>query len=414
MGALTKRVRVRASGIATPEKWLVDWFNGGQESASGVTVTEDTALQASAVFACVKVLAESVSSLPLIMYQRLERGKERANQHPLYGILHDLPNPELTSLELRELLMGHLALRGNAYSELVRDRGGRVREIWPLNPTKMVVKRENKRLIYEYTLPDGTQTPLRPDKVWHIRGFGTDGLTGLSPIGMAREQIGLALALQEFGARFFGQGAHPGLVLSHPKVLSPQAHANLESSLAKKYSGLGKSHRVMVLEEGLTPTQVGIPPEDAQFLESRKFQRAEIASIYRVPLHMIQDLDRSTNNNIEHQSLEFVVHTLRPWLERFEQTIYRDLLTAEERKEYFVEHLVNGLLRGDIKSRYDAYAVARQNGWMSANDIRELENMNPAEGGDRYLVNGNMIPADMAGMQFQQSQGAEGGENDAE
>lgn len=391
----------RRSSLLNPSQWLFEAL-GAVKSASGISVTPSTALQSTAVFACVRVLAETVASLPLPVYRRLAGGgKERAADHYLYPILHDLPNPELTSFEFREALMGHLALWGNAYAEIERDGAGRVRALWPLRPDKIQVVREQGELLYYYTLPEGTRVALKPVQVFHIRGLSGDGIVGYSPIRLAREAIGLALATEEFGARFFSNGAHPGGIVEYPSVLKDEAYERFKKSVQEAYGGLSKSHRLMVLEQGLKYHQIGIPPEDSQFLETRKFQVNEIARIFRVPPHMVGDLERATFSNIEHQSIEFVVHTIRPWLVRWEQAIKRDLFLPGERSTFFPEFLVDGLLRGDTKSRYEAYAVGRQNGWLSADDIRELENMNPLPDGQGkiYLVNGNMIPADMAGKQ---------------
>lgn len=371
-------------------------------TATGVEVTPETALQSTAVFACVRVLAETVASLPLPVYRRLPNGgKERAKDYYLYPILHDLPNPEMTSFELRETMMGHLGTWGNAYAEIDLQRGrGRAKELWPLRPDKMRVRRRNGRLQYVYKLPDnvGGRTVVLPaERILHIRGFGFDGLVGYSPIHLARQAIGLSIATEEFGARFFGNNAIPGGVLEHPGELSDPAHKRLKESWEERHTGLERSHRIAILEEGMQFHDIGIPPEDSQFLETRKFQVIEIARLYRVPPHMIMDLERSTFSNIEHQSIEFVVHTIRPWLVRWEQAIRRDVQLPEERKEYFAEFLVDGLLRGDIKSRYEAYAIGRQNGWLSANDVREFENQNPINGGNVYLIPLNMIPAGQAG-----------------
>jgi len=377
-----------------PPEWWIRWT--GAEVASGITVTPELSIQCIAVFACVRILSESVASLPLHLYRRRpDRGKERAADHWLYPILHDLPNPEMTSFELREILMGHLALWGNAFAEIEYDGAGRVRSLWPLRPDRMRVRRQNGELYYHYTLPNGGPEVVLPrSRIWHLRGFGYDGVVGYSPIALARQAVGLALATEEFGARFFGNGARPGIVLEHPGVLSDEAHRRLRESWEERHQGLSRAHRVAILEEGMKVHEVGIPPEDAQFLETRRFQVTEIARLYRIPPHMLADLERATFSNIEHQSLEFVIHTLRPWLVRWEQAIYRDLIPPQERGSLFAEFLVDGLLRGDIESRYRAYAVGRQNGWLSANDIRELENMNPIpEGGDIYLVPLNMVPA---------------------
>lgn len=388
----------KRSALANPEKWLVDWFAGSGKVASGVTVNENTALNATAVFSAVDILSRTLASLPLPVYRRLQGGgKERATDHPLYAVLHDLSNREMTSFELRQALMGHLALWGNAFAEIERDNAGRVIGLWPLRPDRMTVMRDEQGLLYVYRIiKTGQEVALRQRNVMHLRGLSSDGVIGYSPIRLAREAIGLALATEEYGARFFGNGSRPGGVLQHPGKLSEEAAKRLKKSWEEMHQGLTQAHRVAILEEGMTWQQVGIPPEDAQFLETRKFQVTEIARIFHVPPHMLADLERSTFSNIEHQGIEFVVHTMRPWLVCWEQAIKRDLFLPNERQTYFAEFLVDGLLRGDIKSRYEAYAIGRQNGWLSADDIRELENMNPLPDGQGkvYLVPLNMVPAD--------------------
>ncbi len=374
---------------------------GSIETAAGVSVTPGTALQCTAVYACVRILAETVASLPLHVYRRLpDDGKERAPDHPLYGVLHDTANPEMTSFMLRETMMGHLLLWGNAYAELELTPGGQVVALWPWRPDRVRMERVNGQLWYVVRLPEWLGNVDLGVPAWrmlHVRGLSTNGLNGLSPIAMARQAIGLSLATEEFGARFFSNGARPSVVLQHPKQLSDEAYKNIQRSWESRHQGLERAHRVGILEEGMTLQQLGIPPEDAQFLETRRFQLNEICRIYRVPPHMVGDLERATFSNIEHQAIEFVIHTVRPWLVRWEQELMRALFTAPEREKYFAEFLVDGLLRGDTQSRYASYATARQNGWMSANDIRRLENQNPIPGGDVYLVPLNMIPADMVG-----------------
>lgn len=388
MGVLTQAFERRALD------WTPSWgrvMGLGSETSAGVEVTPDTSLSYSAVFACVRVIAEDVSSLSLLLYRRLARGKERAVEHPLYRLLHDMPNPEMTSQELRETLTGHVVLWGNGYAEIERDRAGRVIGLWPLRPDRMRVRREGGRLVYEYRLADG---PARLDaaQVMHLRGLGSNGIVGYSPIALQRNAVGLGLATEEFGSRFFANGARPGLVLSHPGQLSPAAQENLRQSWGRQHEGLSKSHRVGILEEGMTITQIGIPPEDAQFLETRRFQALEIARVFRVPPHMIGDLDRATFSNIEHQAIQYVDGTLLPWLRRWEMRIWADLLTDQERAQLFAEHLLDGKLRGDTVTRYQAYMTGRQGGWLSVNDIRERENMNPVDGGDEYLQPLNMTP----------------------
>lgn len=372
-------------------------------SAAGVSVTPDKSLQLSAVYACVQVLASSVAQLPLIIYERDGEAKQRAMLHPLYSLLHDSPNPEQTSFEFREMLMGHLCLRGNAFAEIEWSSSGQVVGLWPLHPDRVRVERdrESGELLYHVTTPGYKTVTLLQYQVWHLRGFGTDGVMGLSPIALQKQAVGLGLAAEEFGARFFGNDARPGGILQHPGELSDGAYDRLREGWLARHGGLDKAHRTAILEEGMTYQQIGIAPNEAQFLETRKFQVTDIARIFRVPPHMIADLDNATFSNIEHQGISFVVHTLTPWLVRFEQSIALNMMTPAERARYFAEFLVNGLLRGDISSRYQAYATGRQNGWLSANDIRRLENMNPVADGDTYLVPLNMMPAGAVGSEPQ-------------
>ena len=393
------------SSLATPERWLVDWFAGGTDTSSGARVTSVTAMQMVAVFACINILARTVGSLPLHLYKRLsDGGKQKARKHPLYNLIRNLPNPEMPAMHFRSTLMGHLAGWGNCYSYIDWGPNGYPRAIWPIRPDRVQVRRVAGELVYRYypntddkKLMDNFIVPT--ENMLHIPGFGFDGVLGYSPISLAREAIGLGLATEEFGARFFGAGTHPGMVVEHPNKLSPTAHDNLKKSLTEKYSGLGQSHRLLILEEGMKASPITINPEDSQFLEVRKFQVNEIARLFLIPPHMIADLDRSTNNNIEHQGIEFVVHTMRPWFVLWEEQYNRVLLRSDERDTYFFRFDVDELLRGDTASRYAAYAVARNNGWMNADEIRAKENMNaiPNGQGQMYLVPLNMIPTDMVG-----------------
>lgn len=404
-------VEVRAHP-STPPQWLLDM--GLQPTAAGMNVTTEGALKYSAVFACVRVLAESVASLPLVLYRRLDRGKERATDHPLYKILHDLANSEMTSYELRETMMTHLGLWGNGYAEIEFNRAGEVAGLWPLRPDRMKVQRRNGRLWYVYRMPAGASmayVELPFSRIMHLRGLSLDGVIGYSPIDLARQSIGLGLGTEEFGARFFGNGAQTGTIYEHPTKLSDTAYERLKKSIERRHQGLERAHRIMILEEGMTAKQVSIAPDNAQFLETRKFQVRDVARWYRMPPHKIGDLEQATFSNIEHQGIEFVTDTISPWAVRFEQGIYRDLLTESERMIYFAEHLVDALLRGDMQGRYQAYAQGRQNGWLSANDIREKENMNPVEGGDVYLVPLNMVPADEIGERMTRERSAAGHEH---
>lgn len=393
-------------GLARARDKPQDRYLGSQFSflfgptTSGKSVNEITAMQTSAVYACVRVLAETIASLPLHIYRYEGRSKVRVYDHPLYHLLHDEPNPEMTSFVFRETLMTHLLLYGNAYAQVIRDGRGRVLALYPLLPNKMTVERlDTGELVYFYTR-DSDLNPnfkqygrvaLRPQDVLHIPGLGFDGLVGYSPIAMMKSAVGITIACEEYGASFFANGATPGGVLQHPGVLKDPA--KVRDSWNAVYQGSQNAHKVVVLEEGMTYQQVGLPPEDSQFLETRKFQLDEIARIYRIPPHMVGDLDKSSFSNIEQQSLEFVMYTLDPWVVRWEQSLQRSLLLPSEKEDFAIKLNVDGLLRGDYASRMNGYATARQNGWMSANDIRELEDLNPIpaeEGGDLYLINGNM------------------------
>lgn len=382
---LIKNIRLGMQGYSTP---------------AGVTMTPDRAVQITAVFAAIRVLAEGLASLPLVVYRRLPGGgKERAVDHPLYDLLHNQPNPEITSFMFRETLQGHLCTFGNCYAEIETDGRGRIAALWPLQASETEPRWVDGRLYYVTTLPEKfnhERVGLPAERVLHIRGLSPDGLSGYSPIQLARRALGLAAAAEEYGSAFFGNGAQPGGVLEHPAHLSPEAHARLKTDWEVMHQGLENSHRIAILEEGMAYKQTSIPPEDAQFLETRKFQISEIARIYRVPPHMLADLDRATFSNIEHLSLEFVNFTLRPWMVRWEQEILRCLFTRDERKTYFAEFLVDGLLRGDIQSRYAAYHTAWQDGWINWNEIREKENLNPIPGGDTHYVPLNMMPVEQA------------------
>ena len=377
-------------------------------TTSGKPVNERTAMQTTAVYACVRILAEAVASLPLHVYEyQDDGGKKLVHDHPLYYLLHDEPNPEMTSFVFRETLMSHLLIWGNAYAQIIRDGAGRVLGLYPLLPDKMDVQRDDKGNIYYVYSRNSDENPmfkeygnikLKAEDVLHIPGLGFDGLIGYSPIAMAKNAVGMTLACEEYGASFFANGANPGGVLEHPGVLKDPS--KVRESWNSVYRGVSNAHKIAVLEEGMKYQQIGIPPEEAQFLETRKFQINEIARLYRIPPHMVGDLDKSSFSNIEQQSLEFVKYTLDPWVIRWEQSLQRSLLLPGEKGKYFIKLNVDGLLRGDYQSRMNGYAVGRQNGWFSANDIREMENMNPIpdeEGGNLYLINGAMTKLADAG-----------------
>ena len=382
-------------------------------SNAGKRVTDRTALQHTVVYACVRVLSEAVAQLPLHLYKYTNSGKERVPQHPLYFLLHDQPNPEMTSFRFRETLMSHILIYGNAYAQIIRNGRGEIIGLYPLTPDRIKVDRdEHNKLIYIYSRYDEAnpniktqgEIVLKQKDILHIPGLGFDGLVGYSPIAMAKNALGISLACEEYGASFFANGASPSGILEHPGVIKNPA--KIREAWHNAY-GSGNSHKVAVLEEGMKYQPIAIPNNEAQFLETRKFQIEEIARLYRVPLHMIGDLDHATFSNVEHLSLDFVKYSLDPWLVRWEQELMRALLSESEKGKYFIKFNVEGLLRGDYASRMQGYATARQNGWMSANDIRELEDMNKIpddEGGNLYLCNGSFTKLADAGAFANQNQ----------
>lgn len=406
VGLLRSAVRASSyasSGIATPERWVEDWVAGGEATAAGLYVSEETALHYSPFFAGVRVIAEDVGSLPLPVYERLERGKRRAREHPLYRVLHDQANDLMSAVAFRSTLQGHALTWPAGYAYIVRDGAGEVRELWPLRPDRIYPDPLPGRtgtgslaVTYRYLDPvNGITARLRPDEVLTVAGLGFDGIRGYSIIGLARQSIALGLATERYGAAFFGNGSRPSGVLKHPKTLSDPGRTRLKTDWENLHRGLDRAQRVAILEEGLEWQSIGIPPEDAQFLETRRFGVTEMARWLRLPPHKIADLERATFTNIEHQGLDYVTSALRIWLVRWEQSIAQRLFTAGERDRFFAEHLLDALLRGDLKTRYEAYAVGRNWGWLCADDIAEMENRNPLPDGrgSVYLVPLNMVPA---------------------
>ena len=377
---------------------------------SGEKVDEKSAMQIATVYACVRLLAETVAGLPLHLFRQKngESEKERATDHPLYRILYRQPNPEMTSFSFRETMMTHLLLWGNAYSQIIRDGKNNVLALYPLLPDAVEVDPDEKGQIYyiyhAYTdeVPGDNNKDIyfRNDEIFHVPGLGFNGLVGFSPIAMMKNALGTTLAVEKYGSSFFRNGAQPSGVLEHPGVLkNPE---KIRENWTSVYGGANNAHKVAVLEEGMQYKAISLPPEDSQFLSTRQFGVNEICRIFRVPPHMVQDLEHATFSNIEHQSIDFVVHTLTPWLVRFEQAIVKDLLLPDEQDALFPKFNVDGLLRGDYQSRMQGYATGISNGFLSPNDIRRLENMDliPAEkGGDDYYLNGGYVKLEDAGKQ---------------
>ena len=396
MGWLTKISsmlgRTQAATTTDREGWLIDWIRGGSQTTSGITVTPNKAMQMATVFACIRNISDDIGALPLAVYSKSGDKRTKEGDHPVTKMLAVEPNEEMTAVSLRTAMQAHILGWGNGYCEIVRRIDGTPAAIYPLKPDRVAPLRDsNGQLLYEISKDDGSKIRLPAKKVLHVPGLGYDGLVGYNVIRYARESIGLGMAAEEFGNAFYGNGLNPSMVLTFPEALSDRARENLKRAIVKNNAGLKNAFKAMLLEEGGKAEKVTIAPEEAQFLQTREFSVVEICRWFRMPPHMVSDLSRATFSNIEHQAIQYVTNTLTPWLVRWEQEINRKLLTPP----YYCKHNVQGLLRGDIQSRYKAYAVGRQWGWLSADEIREMEDMNPLPdgAGGEYLVPMNMSPA---------------------
>lgn len=372
------------------------WW-GGKPTSSGVSVTESTALSFAAVYACIRVISESVGQIPLKVYERLPNGgKREASGHPLYELLHDWPNDEMTSFTWREAMASHLCGWGNCYSYIDFGRDGRPKAIELLSPGRVKPKRldSNDMLVYDVTSRKGQTTRYAKEQILHVSGMGFDGIVGYSPIRIAAETIGTGMAAQEHIGAFFKNGAVPSLVLTHPKALSQEAQDRLRENWSKMYGGRGNAHKLAILEEDMKLGTLSISPTDAKVIELLKLSRSQIAGIFRVPAHMINDLDKATFSNVDQLSLEFVKFSLMPWLARMEQVFNRRLFLPSERGKYFCQFVTDGLLRGDSKSRNEAHRVAIMGGWKTINEVRAEENMEPVKNGDRHFIQGAMTTID--------------------
>ncbi len=416
MGIMGRLMETRSATAALADSWYQPggFFYGGAgvKTKSGASISEMNAMQLSIVWCCIKILSEDSASLPLILYRRRkDGGKERATDHPLYRLLHDSPNPEMTAMTLRESYLSHTLSWGNGYAEKQFGKGllgrGRTVALWPITPHRVTPKRNKgevtvvpKNGIYYHVSMSGSNLPdvdLPRESVLHTPGLSYNGLVGYSPIAAAREAMGLGKTLEEFGASYFENGIHPSFTVSvKGQLKDPKTR---REALEESYGGLGNAHRILLLEEAEKVEKLGIPNDEAQFLESRKFQNIDIGTrIYRIPPYMYGEMDKTAFANVEQQAIDYVTKTLRPWLVRFEQALNMSLLRPEERGEYFFEHLVDGLLRGDSVARADYFSKAKSGRWMTTNEIRERENLNPIEGGDVMDITPNMLPP---GTQFQ-------------
>lgn len=393
---------IRGLSLTDEKAWNPSlWAIAGSQSLSGEVVTEATALTYSAVWNAVSLISGTIGALPLQLMQRRENSKRIADNQKIYWVMHDQANDYMTAMAFRECLMAHVLTWGNGYAEIVRNGYGEVIALWPITPNRIRIDMQDGEVVYKIRVDNETVVVPR-DRILHIPGLGYDGFQGYSVIGMARKSLGLSMALETFGSLYFGNGTHPGLVVSHPGKLSDQASANLRKSLTDGYGGLGKSHRLLLMEEGMKPEKIGIPPDDSQFLESRQFQIPEVARWFNLPPHKLKDLTRSSFSNIESEQISFVTDSILPWLVRLEQNYNMQLLTDSDkalsgRGRLYFKHVVEGLLRGDAASRADFYTKMFNVGAMSVNEIREKEDMDPVPGGDIRLVPLNMTTLENAG-----------------
>lgn len=401
MGIITQALEKRYS-VADLDK-AMDFVTWGRPTATGIAVNASTALGCVPYMHGLRLISEVVGMTPLVEYRRLNpRGKEKAFDRRVYHLLHDEPNPEMDAMSFKSALTGQAISGGNAFAEIEWNTDtGAPEALWPLNAWKMKVGRDFKthELLYVYTLPDGQPVRLPAWRVWHMPAFGFDGIIGYDNIFLARETIATAMAIREYGARFFGNGANPGGVLEHPNHLTKESQDNLRTSWNEMHQGLNNQHRLAILEEGMKYHQVSISPENAQWLESQKFSIEELARVLNLTPHMMFDLSHATYSNIEHLWIEFKTITMGPWFARWSQTCNRKLLLPEERGLYFTEFLSEALLLGDSAARATFYKELFYLGAMSPNDIREKENMNPISdtGGDKYYIQRNMVPMELAG-----------------
>ena len=403
MGLFTFFDRFRGSGSSNASGGdRSPWGDFSFESisartGSGMRVSPDSALRLAAVYACVRILAETIASLPLVVYQRRpDGGKDRVTDHWLYRLMAKRPNRFQNPFEWREMLQGHLALRGNAFNQIITNPRGEIIELMPIHPDRVKIELLPSGE-YRYQISDrsGTEVILPRGEVWHLRGLSSDGLMGMSPIELARENLGTALAAQGYGARFFANDAKPtgGWIEFPGSFKDSEAKKVFRESYQQAQSGSNRG-KVLVLENGMKFHEVGVTNKDAQFLELRKFQITDVARLFRVPPHMIADLDRATFSNIEQQSLEFVMHTMTPWAERWEASIQSELLLESDDIE--IEFDFANLMRGDASSRSSYYQSGIQNGWLTRNEARIAENLNPIDGLDQPLRPLNMVEEDAA------------------
>lgn len=392
IGALTSRLNGYAlrnlkAGVGYPNPGWAPYPGYVGPSSSGVMVTDEKARSVAAWYSAIRVISEDIAGLPLVLYRRNGRAKDRAEDHPLYRLLHDAPNPEMTSFVFRETLQAHLLTWGNAYAEKELDRGGRTVALWPLRPDRMEPLWIDGRRVYRYRVaPGAASVDLEARRVLHIPGLGYDGLVGYSPVRMARETLGAAIALREYGNRVLANDARPSIVMTHPGALSDNAKKKLRESWEAAYGGFTNAGRMALLEEGITIKDIGFPPEDVQFIESQEWEVTEVARWMRVAPHKIGDLTHATFSNVEEFNIDHATSTLRAWCMRWEQQLDKDVIADPS---LFAEHLLDAFMRGKTLERYQAFQLAIANKAMTPNEWRAFENMNPVAWGDEPVLTPN-------------------------
>lgn len=382
--------------LRSPATWFLDWL-GGSEASSGVRVSSWTALGLSAYYCGINMISSTVASLPLNVYKRIDdKRREVAPKHPVHRLLHSEPNPEMGAMVFRQIMVAHAIARGNSYAEIERGIDGTPRNLWPLLPhLTRPIRDEDKRLWYETRTDESSEFRfLKAENVLHVPAYTYNGIQGEGLIKLAKDEIGLNVAQEQYAAKFFRNGGNISGTIDSPTPLRDDAFKRLKAEIAEKFSGLTNAHRIAILENGMKFNPINPTHEEAQLIESRRFSIEQWARWLQMPPHKLREMSKATFSNIEHQNIEWVVDTIRPWVIRYEQEYDRKLFA--NKNMFYAKHVLDGLLRGDQKSRFDSYAVGRMWGWMSANDVRELEDVNPlsADIGDIYLMPANMTRAD--------------------
>ena len=393
-------LEVKAATAKDSSGWFYDHWNGGVATDAGVTISNDTALQISAVFNSIRIIGEDIAKLPLQVFKRLDKGREKSCDNNIWRLFNESPNPEMDAMSFRNTLQGHILGYGNGYAEIVRDGFGLVKALWIIDPAKITPKRrENGTLYYRVITNGGQVKEVSPEKIFRIPGFGFDGVQGYNVITYARQSLGLARSAELFGAKFFGNGAKASLVFEMPQELSEKSSDNLIKSINKQVSKENQ-HGILLAEQGAKFSTLSVSQKDSQYLETRQFSVSDIARWFRMQPHKIGDLSKATFSNIEHQSQEYVSDTLTPWFVRWEQAIRMQLMTPKQRADnLYAKHNASALLRGDIKSRYEAYTKGIGSGFLTRNEVRELEELNPIDGLDEPLIPLNMAVVGEDGVQ---------------